>query len=426
MTTVQKTSIFDVEGLSIRSASFASGMGRAFGLAFSDAALQPAWAASVRELSGAPRLADGAPQLLAKTLKAISTDRKGAARPFFFLTEGSANAGLGDLSTMGEESLLAEGGRVLGELGGCEAAALVHFASGPILTMLPAGECLGALASMLSAPDGSCKPDGAVRTLPFLFDGLSASAGACVLGPFSGKAARWGARTVILATDLAVSRSVLTELLLDLQLDGLERTPARAMIGDSLLLLATGARSAQQRTPIVSLQEPRAAALSAMWKAAVAEAWQSMEKARGYPAVLEPFSLAVRPLAIEVAGAASREEALGVGRVAAARLRVWAEEDAGWASSAEGLVDLLQCIWCALADDAGIRTLERRPVVVRAGDEVLMTDGMPIGAWLQPQRAAAASSELERWQDAAAKWRAGRVPLTIHLGRGPVSTRFWV
>lgn len=416
---LKQTSGFSIEGLALRSQRFASGAGRAHALTFSDAARYPQWAAAVRPTKGAPHLADGAPQCLQKAIEALQAGKGAAQPPFFLLTQGAANAGLGELSSMSEAGLLKGLGALLGR-----ASAALHFASGPAMTMLPAGECLSAVSALIDA-DSAVAADiepKRTRVLPFLFDGLAASAGAWLLDAQE-SASHWGARTLVCATDMAVSQSVLAELLEDLWLGGLERSASRAMMGDALLLCATGARAAEQQAPVLSLKDPRAGTLRAVWMAAVEDLWRAAERSRTLPEVFEPFSLAVRPLALEVAGAASRGEALRTGGAISARLRVWAENDVRCAQSAEGVIDLLQCLWSALLLDAGIESLERRPIEVRIGEEVLMAEGLPAGAWLQPSRPGSAA--LERWQSASQKWRTGALPLTLRLGRGPVAARFW-
>lgn len=278
----QQTTGFSIEGLSVRSQRLASGTGCAYGLTFSEAARYPQWAAAVRPT----HLADGAPQCLQKSIEALQSGRRAGKPPFFLLTLGAANAGLGEMSSMSEAGLL----KGLGALLGANDAAL-HFASGPAMTMLPAGECLSALSAMLesdSQPQADIDPK-RMRVLPFLFDGLAASAGAWLLDGPAKSGSHWGARTLVCATDMAVSHGVLAELLEDLWLGGLERSAPRAMMGDALLLCATGARAAEQHAPIVSMKDARAAALRALWLAAVEDLWRSAERSRTLPEVFEPF-----------------------------------------------------------------------------------------------------------------------------------------
>lgn len=380
-------------------------------LAFTDAALVPA--AALRVATGTE------PDGTAKRLKATAESRAwlraqaGGHPPSIVVTTGSGNVGSGALADMAEAGFAAEASAVCAEIGRTSPSEvpLLHFAAGSIGRLFEVGSTMDCFRNALNAlnaqkvfrSEKTSRGCSGVRyrTVPFFFPGSEARFSAAL---FTGDAWGFGAKTMVVATDLPISPRVLEFLADDLQLSAFGRWPGREAIGDALLILSTGAAALRGVESIDSPRDPRLEPLAAGFRAAMfpalrapvstaSSAWKNAAH-QAYPGELRLPDL---PLRFFLSSAAGREEAEHVRRVVMPRLLSWRAEVARQFATtllnerletppiscsvrraqcaAVALDALYSTLWSALFLDAKIPGLERKPINVRVNDAALVATG---------------------------------------------------
>ena len=377
-------------------------------LVFTDAALVPA--AALRVAMGT--LPDGTAKRLKATAESRAWLRSQASGqpPSIVVTTGSGNVGSGAFADMAEAGFAAEASALCAETGRTSASEvpLLHFAAGSIGRLFEVGrtmDCLRNARNALNAQNvqraqDALRPEQTMRgcsgvryrTVPFFSPGSEARFAAAL---FTGDAWGFGAKTLVVATDLPISPRVLEFLADDLQLSAFGRWPGREAIGDALLILSTGAAALRGVEAIDSASDPRLEPLAAGFRAAM------------FPALRAPISTTVSaltnashllhpglrlpdlPLRFLLSGAAGREEAERVRRFVMLRLLSWRAEVARQSAAlvddlcskqraqfaAIALDALYSTLWSALFLDAKIPGLERKPINVRVNDASLVAAG---------------------------------------------------